>query len=178
MSTTASDVATTALSGGRVQLLINVGNSVAEAVTKYVMSLLGPEKRLELGAWIAVTINAIDNNFINPPKPDPKAEAAAKRQGPVYGYVATVASILNPLWIYGSYSLLAQQIIKRLEVPKQDLVLSGIMKRVEDAPETLVGTGESYPLEFARGLVDSTLPNATLPISVIQLAQALVLTVT
>ena len=69
MSTTASDVATTALSGGRVQLLINVGNSVAEAVTKYLMSLLGPEKRLELGAWIAVTINALDNNFINPPKP-------------------------------------------------------------------------------------------------------------
>ena len=124
MSATASDVATTALSGGRVQLAINVGSAVAEAVTKYVMSLLGPDKRLELGAWIAVTINALDNNFINPPKPDPKVAAVVKRQGPAYAYVATLASILNPFWIYGSYSLLAQQIIKRLKVPKQKTLCS------------------------------------------------------
>ena len=70
------------------------------------------------------------------------------------------------------------EIIKRLEVPKKDLVFAGIAERIEDAPETLVGSTESYPLEFARGIVASTLPNASLPLSVAQLAQAIVLKVT
>ena len=178
MSSTASDVASSALSGGRLQLALDIGGAVADAIANYALSLLKPEKRLELGAWIAVTVNFVDNTFINPPKPDPRAEAVVKRQGPAYAYVATIASIVNPLWVYGSYSLLAQQVIKRLGVPKQDLVFSGIIQQIEDAPERFVGTSESYPLEFARGIVASTLPNATLPLSVAQLAQAVVLKAT
>ena len=64
------------------------------------------------------------------------------------------------------------------EAPPDWRGFSGIIQQIEDAPERFVGTSESYPLEFARGIVASTLPNATLPFSVAQLAQAVVLKVT
>ena len=56
MSSTASDVASSALSGGRLQLALDIGGAVADAIANYALSLLKPEKRLELGAWIAVTV--------------------------------------------------------------------------------------------------------------------------
>lgn len=166
------------LSGDRSALPIAALSAVASIVTNYASSLLTPEKRLELGAWVSVLAVYVDKNFLHPLPPDPKFEAAVQRQGPVYAYVTTIAGILNPLWILGSYSLLAKQLIERLAVPKSDLVLTDLVKKIEEMPLSFVGDKEGYGREFVRGLVASTTPNATLPFVALQLAHAAVLKVT
>ena len=92
--------------------------------------------------------------------------------------MATIAGIVNPFWIYGAYSLLAQQLVERLGVPKPALFLSSVTKRIEEMPKALIGDSDSYWREFARGLISSTAPNASLPINVVQLGHAVVLKAT
>ena len=55
---------------------------------------------------------------------------------------------------------------------------NAMVKRIEELPKTLIGDSDSYWREFARGLISSTAPNASLPINVVQLGHAVVLKAT
>lgn len=143
------------LSSDRSALAIAAFSAVASVVTTYASSLLTPEKRLELGAWVSVVAVYVDKTYLRPLPPDLKFEAAVQRQGPVYAYVTTIAGILNPFWI-----------------------LTDLVKKIDEMPLSFIGHKEGYGREFVRGLVASTTPNATLPFVALQLAHAAVLKAT
>ena len=140
----------------------------------YGAALLRPENRLELGAYVAVLSMMADRQLLHPEPVDTKLQAAADRQGAAYAYVAVVAGVLNPIWIYGAYSLFAQWATERLGVPPSERAFADRIKQFEAWCISFVGDKEDYVHEFARGLVTSTVHNATLPLSVGQLLSAAV----
>lgn len=147
-----------------------------QPAVNYASRLIRPEGRVELGAWFAITAVVI-GNYLYPPPADPAADAVYARHWTLYGYMTTIAGIVNPLWVYGAYSLLAQEIVDHSGVPRSQILFGTRIKQFEDWCISFVGNKETHIHEFGRGLIKSTIPNATLPLAAGQLVHTAVLKV-